>query len=145
LPKTNLNALLDNTEVMARCADSDGCSLVLGATSSIRGANWMPTFRAAASCRWHIAVNPLGATGIYWSLDDACTGTMGISGAGIDNNGTQESVARIFGSTCVVADYERTGGTYAPDIGAGFSLFYFNDAGSEDTQPDFACVVSISD
>ena len=137
---------LNNSEIMSRCADADGCSLVLGARSSMRGASWLPTFRAVASCRLHIATNPLGATGIYWSVDDACTNAMSVPGAGIDNDGVQGIVARIFGNTCVVADYPSTGpGTFGPDNSVGFSLFYFNDTGGEDTEPDFSCVVSISD
>ncbi|MFZ5756510.1 MAG: hypothetical protein ACOY3X_06375 [Pseudomonadota bacterium] len=145
LPKTDLNIQLNNTEIMDRCADSDGCSLVMGALSSMRGGNWLPAFRAAAACRWTIAVDPFSATGTYWTLDDACTNTMGIAGGGIDNNGAQDVVARIYGSTCVLADYPRTGGTYGPDSSDGFSLFYYDDAGAEDSEPDFTCVVSISD
>jgi hypothetical protein len=136
---------LDNAEIMTRCADADGCALVLGARSSMRGTDWLPGLRTAASCRLHVATNPLGATGIYWSLDDACTNAMSIAGSGIDNDGVQQTVARIFGSTCVVADFPRTGGTFGPDDSVGFSLFYFDDTSSEDTEPDFTCVVSISD
>jgi len=136
---------LNNAEIMNRCADADGCSLVLGARSSMRGTDWLPNFRAVASCRLHIETNPSGATGISWSLDDACTNAMSVAGSGTDNNGVQQIVARIFGSTCVIADYPRTGGTFGPDDSVGFSLFYFDDTGNEDTQPDFTCVVSISD
>ena len=125
--------------------EADGCSLALGARSSTRGADWHPTFRAAASCRLAIETDPLGATGRYWSLDDDCTQAMGIAGGGIDGNGTQDVVARIWGSTCVVADYPRTGASFGPDSGTGFSLFYFDDAGGEDVESDFSCVLVIED
>jgi hypothetical protein len=145
LPKSSLDLELDDSLILARCADADGCSLLLGARSSTRGADWLPTFRAAASCRLAIETDPLSATGRYWSLDDDCTQAMGIPGGGIDGDGTQSIVARIWGSTCVVADHPRTGGTYGPDGGTGFSLYYFDDSGGEDTEPDFTCVLVIED
>jgi hypothetical protein len=145
LPKSSLNLDLDDALILARCSDADGCSLVLGARSSMRGADWLPTFRAAASCRLAIETDPLGATGRYWSLDDDCTQAMGIAGGGIDGDGTQGTVARIWGSTCLVADFPRTGGGFGPDGATGFSLIYFDDAAGEDVEPDFTCVLVIED
>jgi hypothetical protein len=145
LDKDDLDLGLDDAQILARCSDADGCSLTLGARSSMRGADWLPTFRAAASCRLAIETDPLGATGRYWSLDDDCTQAMGIPGGGIDGDGTQSIVARIWGSTCVVADHPRTGGTFGPDDATGFSLYYFDDAVPEDTEPDFTCVLVIED
>jgi hypothetical protein len=145
LPKSSLDLELDDPLILARCSDADGCRLTLGARSSTRGADWLPIFRAAASCRLAIETDPLGATGRYWSLDDDCTQAMGIAGGGIDGDGTQSIVARIWGSTCVVADHPRTGGGYGPDAATGFSLYYFDDSGGEDVEPDFSCVLVIED
>jgi hypothetical protein len=44
-----------------------------------------------------------------------------------------------------VPDYPRTGVSYGPDAATGFSLFYYDDAGSEDGEPDFACTLVVED
>jgi len=44
-----------------------------------------------------------------------------------------------------VADYPRTGASYGPDATTAFSLFYYDDTGSEDTEPDFACMLVVED
>lgn len=143
LAKASLNASVDDAALLARCAD--GCEIALGARSSHSGANWLPALRIAKSCRLSVETDPLGATGRYWSLDDDCTQAMGLSGAGIDGDGNQDVVARVWGSTCVLADYPRTGLTYGADAATGLSLFYFDDASTEDVEPDFTCVLVVSD
>lgn len=145
LPKTSLSMALDDVRLLSLCGDGDGCTLLLGARSSRRGGDWLPAFRAARTCHWSIETDPLGASGRYWSLDDACAQAMAIPGAGIDGNGTQDTVARAWGSTCNVADYPRVGAGYGPDDATGFSLFYYDDTGNEDVEMDFACVLVVQD